>query len=439
MTPETGEAASSAPALLEPGTERGYAVAGDAAVLAALVAAETAWLAVLVENGCAPAGLVDSLDDSLRRRPLDLLSAAGRAAEGGNPVIPLVDDLRARLGSEGSARFVHRGLTSQDALDTALVLVARDALDDVAGSLRRAGDALAGLAEEHRTTVMMGRTLTQHAVPITFGLKASQWLTSVAESVDETQACRAQLPVQCGGAAGTLAGVGVAARTDTRHLEGPLGDTTAHPDPLDLAARWAERLDLTWPGAPWHTRRRPVTRIGDTLAAVVSALGHVATDVATLSRPELGEVGEGLAPGHGRSSTMPHKRNPVLSVLVRAAGLQAGPLAGVLHQCTALAVDERSDGAWHAEWPTLQRLLVLAVTAADQTAALVEGLTVDAGAMDARVGAAGDVALAEWRGLSRGLDAAPQVPGGATAAAYLGSSTTLTDDAVRRWRERTHR
>lgn len=413
-------------------------MAGDEAVLAALVAAEVAWLGVLSENGCAPAGLAETFAGAVEAQPLDLASVAARGAEGGNPVIPLVDDLRARVGGGDAARFVHRGLTSQDVLDTALALVASDALEDVAGSLRRAGDALAAHAEEHRTTVTTGRTLTQHAVPITFGLKASQWLTSVEEALGEVETCRAELPVQCGGAAGTLAGVGVAAQTAVRGTGAP-GDGTTHPDPLDLAGLWAERLGLSWPGAPWHTRRRPVTRIGDTLAAVVSALGHVATDVATLSRPEIAELGEGLAPGQGRSSTMPHKRNPVLSVLVRAAGLQAGPLAGLLHQCAALAVDERSDGAWHAEWPTLQRLLVLAVTTADQAATLVEGLAVDADAMAARVAVVGDVSLSEWRGLSLDLAASPQVPEGAGAADYLGASTTLTDDAVRRWRERTHR
>lgn len=159
--------------------------------------------------------------------------------------------------------------------------------------------------------------------------------------------------------------------------------------------------------------------------------------MAVLSRPEIGELAEGSDGGKGRSSTMPHKRNPVLAVLVRAAGMQAGPLAGALHQCAALAVDERSDGAWHAEWPTLQRLLVLAVTATDQAARLVDGLMVDSIAMADRVENAGALVLAEWHGLADCLPAAPQPLDGSMAVDYLGAAPRLVDDIVQAWRERT--
>lgn len=417
--------------LLDPGAAHGHALAGDAAVLDALVRAELAWVQVLAESGLAPADLPGALTAGLSADPLDLISVAGRAAEGGNPVIPLVDDLRSRAGSGSASRFVHRGLTSQDALDTALMLVGAAVLDDVAASLCRMGDALAGHAADHRDSVMVGRTLTQHAVPVTFGLRAAQWLASVQDVLGDVRTCRAALPVQCGGAAGTLAGVLVAGAT---RVEG-----AARVDALGLPGRWAALLGLVAPSAPWHTRRRPVTRLGDTLSAVLSTVGHVATDVTTLSRPEIGELSEGLAPGQGRSSTMPHKRNPVGSVLVRAAALQAGPLAGTLHQCAALAVDERPDGAWHAEWPTLQRLLGLAATAAERAASVAEGLEVDAEVMARRVAGSGDLALSEWRGLTRDLPAAPPVPDGAAATDYLGASGELTDEIIRRWRERTPR
>ncbi len=423
--------------LLEPGAAHGQALAGDAAVLDAVVRAELAWVQVLAESGRAPADLPGALTAGLSADPLDLTSVAGRAAEGGNPVIPVVDDLRSRAGGEQAARFVHRGLTSQDVLDTALMLVGAAVLDDVTASLVRTGDALAGHAADHRDSVMMGRTLTQHAVPVTFGLRAAQWLASVQDVVEDVRTIRSALPVQCGGAAGTLGGVLVAGATRVPGESGVEG--TAQVGARDLPTRWAALLGLVAPPAPWHTRRRPVTRLGDTLSAVLSTVGHVATDVTTLSRPEIGELSEGLAPGQGRSSTMPHKRNPVGSVLVRAAALQAGPLAGTLHQCAALTVDERPDGAWHAEWPTLQRLLGLAATAADRAASVAEGLQVDADVMARRVAGSGDLPLSEWRGLARDLPAAPPVPDGAAATDYLGASGELTDEMIRRWRERTPR
>ncbi|GAA5165500.1 lyase family protein [Ornithinimicrobium tianjinense] len=398
--------------LLEPGSAPGYAVAGDPAVLAALVRAEVAWVDVLGRAGIAPAGLGAALRSSLQASPVDLASVAGRGADGGNPVIPLVADLRERAGSDG--RWVHVGLTSQDVLDSALMLVARDVLELVADELTAAGDALAGLVEAHRGTVMVGRTLTQHAVPITFGLKAAQWLTSVQDGLEEIRAVRAGLPVQAGGAAGTRAAYHLVA--------GGAGE--------ELGRAWAEELRLTWPDLPWHTRRRPVTRVGDVLAAVLSTLGHLATDVLSLARPEVAEVAEGRAEGRGGSSTMPHKRNPVLSVLVRSAAVQAGPLAGVLHQCAALAVDERSDGAWHAEWPTLQRLMVLAASTAVTSRELVTGLQVDVAAMSARADAAAEALLSEPRGLAArtGRDTDDDV------SSYLGSAAALADSAVGRWR-----
>ncbi|MDO5739978.1 MAG: lyase family protein, partial [Ornithinimicrobium sp.] len=392
--------------LLEPGAQLGYAVAGDAAILIAMVKAEQSWLEVLVAVGAASTELPSQLSGALVNRPLDRGAIAARTADGGNPVIPLVDDLRSRLGEGGHA--VHRGLTSQDILDTAMMLVTRAALDDVTVSLQRLGDALARHAEAHRESVMAGRTLTQYAVPTTFGLKAAQWLTSVDEVLTDVETVRAGLPIQCGGAAGTLAGI-----------------QAVGPEPRALAQAWADSLDLRWPGSPWHTRRRPITRIGDVLAAVISTLGHLGTEITTLSRPEIGEVSEGLSEQQGRSSTMPHKRNPVGSVLIRAAGLQAGPLAGLLHQCAALAVDERSDGAWHAEWPTLQRLLVLAVTSAAQAATMLERLQVHADVMSARVDAVAETLLSERRGLTcradPGADSTGQGPSQLPAADYLGA------------------
>ena len=177
---------------------------------------------------------------------------------------------------------------------------------------------------------------------------------------------------------------------------------------------------------PWHTRRTPVTRLGDVLVEVCDALGVIASDVLLLGRPEVAEVRELPTAGRGGSSTMPHKQNPVLAVLVRSAALQAPQLAAQLHQCAAQSVDERPDGAWHAEWPALQRLLSLAVKAAAQAAELMLSLHVDPTAMRRRVEAAADKLLAERRRVQPG-----------TPSSYLGLANAFVDAALQRFDCRT--
>src|SRR5512133_1448200 len=163
-----------------------------------MVRVELAWLGALAEAGLLKPERVPS---SLSPGRLDPVAVEGA----GNPVPALIDAIRAQMTDDDVAALLHKGLTSQDVLDTALVLVARDALSAVVSSLDFAADALASLADEHRGTVMSGRTLTQHAVPVTFGLKAAQWLVGVVEATERVDRVRSTLPVQCGGAAGTLA------------------------------------------------------------------------------------------------------------------------------------------------------------------------------------------------------------------------------------------
>ena len=276
---------------------------------------------------------------------------------------------------------VHRGLTSQDVLDTALVLLSRSAMSSIRADLTVSLDALRALADRHRATIMTGRTLTQYAVPITFGLKAAQWMSGLLDADGRLEEALAGLPVQCGGAAGTLSLV---------------NDMAA--DPIAVAEAFAAELGLRWPGLPWHTNRAPVTRVGDAVVAACDALGVIAADVSLLSRPEFGEVREGFVAGRGGSSTMPHKRNPVLSVLVRAASLQAPMLGAQLHVAAGQAVDERPDGAWHSEWPAFRRLLEVGVVAASQTAELVGHVEVDGPAIQARAEAAATELLSERGG-----------------------------------------
>ncbi len=391
--------------LLTPGSHRVAGALDDAAMVGAMLQVEVAWTRALARVGAVDGEHARAVAKAAEDLDVDLPALAAEAEDAGNPVVPLLKQLRAALqadGHENAARVVHRGLTSQDVVDTALVLLARDALVRIGDDLAATAHALALLADRHRATVMAGRTLTQHAVPITFGLKAAQWLAGVLDASTQVDEALRGLPVQCGGAAGTLS------------LVGELTD-----QPLAAAEAFADELALRWPGLPWHTTRFPVTRLGAAVVTACDALGVVAADVATLSRPEIGELREPATGGRGASSTMPHKRNPVLSVLIRSVALQAPLLGAQLHLAAAQAVDERPDGAWHAEWPSLVRLLEVGVTAASQAAELTAGLEVGAERMAQRTAAVAGDLLAE-----RG--------GGGDPGAYLGSTDAFIDIVLAR-------
>ncbi|MFF4841139.1 3-carboxy-cis,cis-muconate cycloisomerase [Streptomyces collinus] len=333
---------------------------GDAAFLTALLDAEAALTRAQAALGLAPAGAAEAVTRAADPARFDVRSLAGRARAGGNPVIPLVADLTEAVG-EPYGPQVHRGATSQDIMDTAVMLVASRTLDPVLADLARTERALARLAAAHRDTPMPGRTLTQHAVPTTFGLKAAGWRALVLDARDRITRVRQALPAQLGGAAGTLAAF-------REH---------GAPGPVALVEAYAREVGLAAPPLPWHTLRTPVADLAGCLAFTAGALGKVAEDVLTLSRTEIGEVAEGSG---GGSSAMPHKANPVRSTLLAAAARRAPQLAAVLYGCLA-AGDERPAGAWHAEWEPLRDLLRLVGGAARDAAELAERLRVDRAAM----------------------------------------------------------
>ena len=378
--------------LFWPGDERAGELMSQAALLDAMVQVENAWLDALVVSGLAPALSDSDLTGLITSDDADELARAAEAA--GNPVPALVAMLRARTGID-SATWLHRGLTSQDVLDTALMLALRDVLDRLLDELRSQVIALSIVAERHASTPMVGRTLTQHAVPTTFGAVAAGWLDGILDAADLIVDARALLPVQLGGAVGTLA-----ASTELASLRG-LEDAPFVA--AELVTITAEALGLR-ELRPWHTSRGPVTRTADALVSCTDAWGHVATDVATLSRTEIAELAEPVAEGRGGSSTMPHKHNPILSVLVRRTAVTAPALASTLHLASATAGDQRPDGAWHAEWSTLHTLGRRTVVAASQTTELVQGLHVDAERMRATLDHSADDALAERRVIAELLD-----------------------------------
>ncbi|MGX9885236.1 3-carboxy-cis,cis-muconate cycloisomerase [Streptomyces sp. NPDC002276] len=332
----------------------------DTAYLRALLDAEAALTRAQAALGLAPAEAAAAVTAAADVDGFDVRSLAKRARGGGNPVIPLVADLTKAVGAEYGP-YVHRGATSQDIMDTATMLVAARTLDLVLADLTRTEVALAALAAAHRDTALPGRTLTQHAVPTTFGLKAAGWRSLVLDARDRLRVVRSALPVQLGGAAGTLAAFAAYGAED----------------PLALPEAYARELGLAAPLLPWHTLRTPVADLAGCLAFAAGALGKLAADVLVLGRTEIAEVSEGSG---GGSSAMPHKANPVRSTLIAAAARQAPQLAAVLYG-SLVAEDERPAGAWHAEWEPLRELLRLAGGAARDAVELAEGMRVRPEAM----------------------------------------------------------
>ena len=396
--------------LFWPGDERAGDLFSSGALLTAMVAVEEAWLDALVGTGIAPPAAAGE-DLHALVGPAQHPWLAHESEAGGNPAMPLVALLRDGLQARNpdAARWLHRGLTSQDVVDTALMICARGAVERTRAALRDQIGLLVRLAETHRDTPMVARTLTQHAVPTTFGLKAGQWLTGVLDAYDDVAAL--VLPVQVGGAAGTLAGVVELAAG----LPDPVRAATG------LALELATGLGLT-PSTPWHTNRSTVTRLGDTAVRCTDVWGRIANDVLVLGRPEIGEVSEGTG---GGSSTMPHKANPALSVLVRRAALSAPQLGATLHLAAAGSVDERADGAWHAEWATLRTLLRRTVVAAEQTSELLAGLRVHAERMATTLAAAREEVRAEQRSLA-------DLAGNTPREEYLGASHAFLEAPLAR-------
>jgi len=337
---------------------RAEAATSDLAYLAAMLDAEAALARAQARLGIIPAAAAEAITAAADAGRFDVVAVARRARGSGNPVVPLVADLRELAGAAGP--HVHKGATSQDILDTGAMLVAARTRRAVLAHLDRALDALAGLAARYRDTPMAARTLGRQALPTTFGAKAANWLMGCLEAREGLAAV--PLPVQLGGPAGTLDAFGDRA--------------------LDLVAAYAEETGLARPVLPWHTRRTPVAGLAAALAVTAGALGKIATDVWLLSQSEVGEVAEAAGAGRGGSSSMPHKRNPALSTLIRSAALQVPAQVQVILAAQA-APHERPAGEWHAEWQPLRECLRLTGGAAETAADLLDGLEVSTGPMRA--------------------------------------------------------
>jgi 3-carboxy-cis,cis-muconate cycloisomerase len=361
---------------------RGAAATGDHAWLRAMLDTEAALARALERAGLAPAGAGAAVTAAASAAaaatgPFDLGALGRQAAQSGNPVPGLVAALRKAV-PPGAADTVHRGATSQDIIDTAAMLLARDALEAMAVDLAAAAGGCAGLAEAHRDTLMAGRTLLQQAVPVTFGLVAAGWLTALDEASEGIARVRAErLAVQFGGAAGTLASLGDDGPAVARLLAGELG--------------------LALPVLPWHTDRSRIVEVAAACAGVSAALAKIARDVTLLAQSEVGEVREGGGPGgerRGGSSAMPHKQNPVAAIAILGCTRRVPGLAATLI-AAAEQEHQRAAGAWHAEWEPFADLLRVTGSAAAWAADLTGGLVVDPARMRANLDATRGLPLAE--------------------------------------------
>jgi 3-carboxy-cis,cis-muconate cycloisomerase len=343
----------------------------DEAWLQAMLDVEAGLARAQAAVGVIPAAAALAIAAACDASRFDVAAIGQEARRTANPVPGLVRELTAAVPGE-AAGWVHWGATSQDILDSAMMLIAGRGLDLVGADLAGLAAASAGLAERHRGTVMPGRTLLQQALPITFGLKAAGWLVAVDEARDRLAEVRRQrLAVQLGGAVGTLAALGE---------RGP-----------EVVAALARELGLVEPLLPWHTARARVAELGAALALAAGAAGKIAVDVILLAQTEVGEVREGSP---GGSSALPQKRNPAAGVEVRAASraavAQAGLLLGLMdHE------HERAAGSWQAEWPALTELLLLTSGAAAGAREMLEQLVVDDKRMLANLAQGGEGLMAE--------------------------------------------
>jgi 3-carboxy-cis,cis-muconate cycloisomerase len=361
---------------------------------AALARSEAA-LGIIPQAAAAPIAF------ACRAELYDLVALADAAVPAGNIAIPLVKALTAEVQKKDpdAVRYVHWGVTSQDVIDTALVLELRLAIDALLADLARAIAGFTRLAEDHRATACVARTWLQHALPMPFGLKLAGYAAALARSRDRLNRLRDEaLVLQLGGAAGTLAA---------------LGDRG-----LALAEELGRDLDLPVPDAPWHSHRDRLAEVASALAILAGTCGKIARDVTLMMQTDVGEAFEQAAPGRGGSSTMPHKRNPVASVAALSAAMLAPNLAATI-LAAAIQEHERATGAWQAEWPTFPALALVTSGALHNIIDIAEGLEVDAERMGDNLNS------------TRGLVMAEAVSFGLAAKLGKAQAHTLVEEASR--------
>jgi len=359
------------------GSVEASALFSDGARLQGMLDFEAALARAEAQTGVIPASAAPAIGSQCRAELFDMAELARATARAGNPAIPMVARLTALVAVEDpdAARYVHWGATSQDAMDTGLVLQLRGFLAVLGADLGRLAAALARLAETHKATPLVGRTWLQHALPVTVGLKAAGWLDAIERHRARLfEVGGRALALQFGGAAGTLAALGERG--------------------IEVAEALAREMGLALPALPWHAHRDRVAEIGTALGLLVGSLGKIARDLSLLMQTDVAEAFEPGGEGRGGSSTMPHKRNPVTAAVVLAAATRAPGLVATL--LSAMVQEhERGLGGWHAEWETLPALCTLGAGALRHMAETIEGLELDPTRMRANLEATHGQILAE--------------------------------------------
>jgi 3-carboxy-cis,cis-muconate cycloisomerase len=358
-------------------TDQAREIFSDRGRLQGMLDFEAALAHALMRAGVAPSGVAPAIQAQCKAESFAMDTLAREAGLAGNLAIPLVKALTAAVAKSDAkaAGFVHWGATSQDAIDTGLVLQLRAAFDLMARQIANLSDALARVTERHRSTLLAGRTWLQQASPTTFGLKTAGWLDAINRDRPRVARARKQaLVLQFGGAVGTLAALGD---------QGPA-----------VARALADELKLELPSLPWHTHRDRFAEVATTLGLLVGTLGKIARDVSLMAQTEVGEALEPAAPGKGGSSTLPHKRNPVGSAVVLAAAVRVPALVSTM-LAAMLQEHERGLGGWHAEWETLPEIFLLAAGALSHTIQIVGGLEVHEEKMAHNLAATHGLILAE--------------------------------------------
>lgn len=341
----------------------------DGAVVTAMAEVESALAGAMADLSMISAEDAHAIERVFRSGSLDLDAIGAAVVDAANPVVQFVALFEQEIErhAPGVSDSLHRGSTSQDILDTALVLLALRATRVLIREIDAATDALVTVVAEHRTRVALTRTMGQPALPGTVGLRVSQWIHGLLDARDRLHDLFiAGFPVSLGGAAGTGAAYGEYARNAGVSMY------SLH----ELTQRFSSRLGMHCPDVPWHSVRTPLFDIVSAYSLASLTFGKVANDVLTSSRPEIGEIVESGPVGTGISSAMPQKSNPVLCAAVLAAARQAPPLALIVEQSIVLD-DERGVGAWQAEWQPLRECLRVVLGAAERFHLLTTRLAVN--------------------------------------------------------------
>ena len=345
----------------------------DQETVARYVEVEVALAQVEGRLGIIPKQAADAIKRLASAQQIDLAQLRQATNVVGYPIVGLVAQLAKQCGEAG--RYLHWGATTQDIMDTAVVLQLKAALAIVENDLAALANTLIELAKKHRLTVMAGRTHLQHALPVTFGYKAAIWLSAIVRHRRRLKEIRPRVLVgQFGGAVGTLAS---------------LGDNG-----LAVHDALMAELGLGSSPMPWHVGRDSLAETVSALALITGSLAKIATDIMLLMQTEVGEAFEPFEEGRGSSSTMPQKRNPIACELIIAAARIVRQHAGLMFDAVA-ADHERATGPWHLEWMALPGAFLATGAALTHARAMLEGLIVEPERMRRNLELTGGLIVAE--------------------------------------------